>query len=448
MHWLIEGDRTLGSSHAEQSLPCQDNICYVSKGNWHSVCISDGAGSSKFSEISSKFVSERFSQSLLLLADLIEVKGPGSWINDHIIHDVLELRGGLKEHTASTELDDYHCTLVAILVSQSVAIAVHIGDGAIIAGKCKETSGSSSFLNGTLVASLPENGEYKNETYFITEPHWLKHLRIKVLGKVDWFVMGSDGGIDILSDRQKLDGLLVADLINHISCNNEEESTVSQLIGSEYAASKTTDDISLAIGWIGPKGVQKDLVWDEALSKGLYLDPDADVGNRPLNPIPGNPAAEPSPSDRLRTGWFPVIFNFSQNRSAIRLLAIFVLSIVLVIFAYLFFRSENESVALTENQIASTANVEEKELSDSDSDSVDDGSGGSDLGDEPVESELGHNEEVPMQIPQDMLELQEEPSESILYRIMKIWSSIFGRGDIQEPLTDETVPRAVEPIEL
>jgi hypothetical protein len=137
---------------------------------------------------------------------------------------------------------------------------------------------------------------------------------------------------------------------------------------------------------------------------------------------------------------------------------------VLVFCVYLFFRSENESGTLIENQISSSTNAEEKELSDSNSNSnsnsnsdsdsdsdsvnVDDGSGGSDLGEEPVESELGDNEEVPMQIPQDMLEPKEEPSNSIFDRMMKIWSSIFGRGDTEEPLTDETVPRVVEPIEL
>lgn len=452
MPWLIEADRRLGSSHAEQSLPCQDNICHLSKGNWHSICISDGAGSSKFSEISSKFVAERFSQSLLLLADLIEVRGPGSWINDHIIYDVLELRKGLKAHTASSELDDYHCTLVSILLGKDVAIAVHIGDGAIVAGQCEDTSDSVVSVNGTLVASLPENGQYKNETFFITEPHWLKHLRIKVLGKVDWFVMGSDGGIEVLSSRQKLDGPLVADLINYIAYSSNQGDAVSQLIGSDFAAGKTTDDISLAIGWNGSESSSTNFVWNESMSKSLYLDPAVDARNIQAIPIIGYPTTSPLPSARLGPSRFSVILNSYRNKSALRIFVIFLLPIVLILCVYFFSTAQNVSVVSRENVIASSPQVEDPELPDSDrerdGDSDIDRSSGSGLNEEPVESEPGSNDDSSTSVPQDTLELEEDPSSSIFNRMMKIWSSIFDREHTEDPLIDQMVPRAVEPIEL
>lgn len=442
MRWLIEVDRRLGSSHAEQSLPCQDNFCHLSKGNWHSICISDGAGSSRFSDVSSKFVSEYFSQSLLLLSDLIEVKGPGSWINDHIIREVLDLRKGLKEYTGSPELDDYHCTLVAILVSQSVAIAIHIGDGAIIAGKCEESSGSSCILNATLIASLPENGDYKNETFFITEPHWLKHLRIKVLGKVDWFVMGSDGGIEILSNRQKLDGPLVSDLINYISPSNDEESAVSQLMDSEFAAGKTTDDISLAIGWLGPAGVQRDLVWDEELSKALYLDPAIDVSNHQPNVYQGNQTAPVTPNDQLRSNFTSAIFSFPHRKSAVKFLMILVFAIFLAFCVYFLLRSEDVSGPIEENGPASSHQVEEEGYSDNHS------SNGSDTIDQPAENGFTDSEELPLERPQRLPELQEDPSGSILERLRNMWSIIIQRDDTEQPSIHELAPRAVEKIEL
>lgn len=442
MRWLIEADRTLGSSHAEQSLPCQDNICHLSKGNWHSICISDGAGSSKFSEISSKFVSERFAQSLLLLADLIEATGPGSWINDHIINDVLELRKGLKEHTDLPELDDYHCTLVAILVSESIAIAVHIGDGAIIAGKCGEPFGSSSFINGTLIASLPENGDYKNETFFITEPHWLKHFRIKVLGKVDWFVMGSDGGIDILSDRQKVDGPLVAALINNLSSSHDKESSVFQLINSEFAGGKTTDDISLAIGWLGPPDVRSDLVWDEALSKSLYLDPAADVSNHNANAVHRTSTASVLPNDKFRIGCFSVILNILLHNQFVKFSMVLGLSVLLIFCVYVYSTDEDISILSKEHGTASNLQAEEDEFFDTDP------SDGAGLMDERVEKGFGDNQQLPLETPQNLPETQELPSLTIWDRLKRILSAVTQNDATKDPPIDKIAPNAAEPLEL
>jgi serine/threonine protein phosphatase PrpC len=275
MNWSIDADRALGSSHASGSQACQDNISYQStpNKNWHSICLSDGAGSAKHSEVASKYVSERFCKSLLDLSSAIDAKGPGSWINDQIISEVLTLRLALKDLTASSELDDYHCTLVGLLVGKHVSLSVHIGDGAIIAGKSTASSKECSAINGKIYTSLPENGEYKNETYFITEPHWLKHLRIKVFGEIDWFVMGSDGGMDVLCEREKLDGNLIAELINNMMVTYGRTSTVKELITSEFASRKTNDDLSCAIGFAESSLAGADLVWDNRLVPAVHLYP-------------------------------------------------------------------------------------------------------------------------------------------------------------------------------
>jgi serine/threonine protein phosphatase PrpC len=275
MGWFIDADRALGSSHATSNQACQDHITHLSTPNksWNSICVSDGAGSAKYSEVSSKYVSENFCRLLIELSYEIENRGPGSWINDQIISNVLSIRSGLKGLTTSFELDDYHCTLVALLIGKNVSIAIQIGDGAIIAGKSIAASKGCSSINGKIYTSLPENGEYKNETYFITEPHWLKHLRIKVFGEIDWFVLGSDGGIDVLCDREKLNGKLVSELIKNMSETGRQTSTVTELITSDFAARKTSDDISCAMGFFRNNFVGVDVAWDTHLGSEVHLYP-------------------------------------------------------------------------------------------------------------------------------------------------------------------------------
>ena len=92
---------------------------------------------------------------------------------------------------------------MAGVVFENTALIAHVGDGAVLTGSV-EYSEDKAILNKNLNLSEPENGEYKNETYFVTVPFWLKHLRIKVVPKTDWLIAGTDGGIDLLSTGERL----------------------------------------------------------------------------------------------------------------------------------------------------------------------------------------------------------------------------------------------------
>ena len=193
-NWEYSFSSVVGSSHVDRGQGKQDNSNLVEDSNGNiSFCISDGAGSSKNSELSSHIVANFVNQEFLKIPDLINSKGIGTWINDFIIQVVIDLRAKLFDTFKNYDLRDYHCTLVAGLVFEKTAIIVHVGDGFILAGKNEEIA-NENILNKSLYFSKPENGEYKNETYFVTQSIWLKHLRIQVLPDIDWLIAGSDGG--------------------------------------------------------------------------------------------------------------------------------------------------------------------------------------------------------------------------------------------------------------
>ena len=85
-NWIIGHDLTTGTSHLESNKPCQDNLSSKKSKNkkWEAICVSDGAGSAKYSEKSSKIVSHLFVDGLINLANKIDRDGPGSWVNDFI----------------------------------------------------------------------------------------------------------------------------------------------------------------------------------------------------------------------------------------------------------------------------------------------------------------------------------------------------------------------------
>lgn len=207
--WITAQASVIGLSHTKSGAPCQDaSIVKTSRdGQWLIVVVSDGAGTAAKAEIGSKLVSEFFADELLELVEELQKRAPGHWINDFVIAKVLETREALRELAKSDDIRDYNCTLVACLQGPSGGFSIHIGDGSILGGSSNKKLFSSEkpeFL------SPPENGEYSNETYFITEGDWVKHLRVMPMPKLDWLICCSDGGGDLalVTDKEPKNGFL------------------------------------------------------------------------------------------------------------------------------------------------------------------------------------------------------------------------------------------------
>ncbi len=248
-NWIVGGGSVIGSSHLSHGEEKQDNFAIVEdkKGNV-AFCLSDGAGSSKKSQLSSSFTAQFMAEKLSKLPEMIEDKGPGSWINDYIIQCIIDLRSFLYKEFDTYDLVDYHCTLVSGIFFENTCLVAHIGDGAVLCGTSNLTN-NQCILNEKLYLSKPENGEYKNETYFLTESTWLKHLRITPFSNVSWLIAGTDGGIDLLSVGDRLKDELVYEILSDfIDCPlSKKNKHLEQTMSTDQADEKTNDDKSLVI---------------------------------------------------------------------------------------------------------------------------------------------------------------------------------------------------------
>ena len=267
MHvWEGISASVIGTSHEERNQEKQDSVYLVTdeKGNI-SFCLSDGAGSSKHSKSTSSFTAEFIANELYALPGEIEKRGVGAWINDFIIQTIINLRANFYKELSTDDFRDYHCTLVAGVVFENTALIAHVGDGAVLTGSV-EYSEDKAILNKNLNLSEPENGEYKNETYFVTEPFWLKHLRIKVVPKTDWLIAGTDGGIDLLSTGERLKDEILEKWIKSLVGfeTQDRERRLKSEMASDNSNSKTNDDKSIVF-LFSDKLNSKDLLWDKTL---------------------------------------------------------------------------------------------------------------------------------------------------------------------------------------
>jgi hypothetical protein len=198
-HWTVSAASVRGRGHEQTGAPCQDSSAAIvsPNGKWVALVASDGAGTARRSEIGANFVAREFAMCLLRLSEECDRRAPGAWVSDRVIQDIVLIRDRLRANAGSDDISEFHCTLVAALIGPTGGLTVHLGDGAIFGGAAEGRAGDVIDLAREYFVSLPQNGEYSNETVFLTERDWVKNLRIHPLAAADWVMLGTDGGISL-----------------------------------------------------------------------------------------------------------------------------------------------------------------------------------------------------------------------------------------------------------
>jgi hypothetical protein len=177
MDWKVFFACAAGGHHLAGNAPCQDSGHYtVADGTLIGV-VCDGAGSAAEGHRGSDFIARRVPS---LISEAIAsgrlAKDAGSDPRDGLLQIIESARSELGAIAASRQLElrDFACTLVGCVTSTHGGFFFHIGDG----------FGIHLRHDGESVLSHPENGEYADETYFVTDDNWKDHLRVTPIGAV------------------------------------------------------------------------------------------------------------------------------------------------------------------------------------------------------------------------------------------------------------------------
>lgn len=209
-----------------------------------SIALADGAGSKSHSEFGAKaavtavmrLVAREFSP----LYDLAQ--SDANQVAKRILDVVLEkIEAVARRH--KVPVDSLASTLLFVALHDGKYLAGHIGDGVIVR---KNQEGASLF-------SGPENGEYSNSTFFITDQHSSRRLRIysgalQTSGP-DGFMVMSDGSAESLFNRQAKSVSKAASQLMDWSISTSRK-RMDQVIRTNLMQSirtKTTDDCSIGI---------------------------------------------------------------------------------------------------------------------------------------------------------------------------------------------------------
>ncbi len=197
--WRVYAASAVGKSHLDKGIPCQDAFAQAVEGNMLVAAVCDGAGSAAHSDVGAAYAARflvdgvcskvrAYGERLARDEDLAAiVLGSGIALLRHIFNDMARQNGTL--------IIDYACTLVGVIASPAGGLLFHVGDGIGVVSFDAEDSGT--------VLSLPENGEYANETFFITSERWESHLRLTPFqGPVRRVALMSDGAQSFAMEKK------------------------------------------------------------------------------------------------------------------------------------------------------------------------------------------------------------------------------------------------------
>ena len=186
--WKYATASVRGRSHVKQNLPCQDRVRAILEDDIAVCALSDGAGSYTYPEIGAEIATNILCNTM---------KSDFDVLYDQDEEQIkISLLNALRHHlfctsyVMNTDIREFASTLLFAAIREDSYIAGHIGDGVI-----------GALRDGNIeVLSHPENGEFHNITYFITDPTAHEHLRIQK-GKLEdttGFILMSDGVSDSL----------------------------------------------------------------------------------------------------------------------------------------------------------------------------------------------------------------------------------------------------------
>ncbi len=261
MNWRVFLASATGKRHLEEGTSCQDYGCYgLSRGLFVGV-VCDGAGSAPESRKGAEFVARKL---VAYLPDALagefqvsesDVDASRARLETALERVRLELAGqqgilldGENDQVGDVSLRDYACTVVGCVSSDRGGFFFHIGDGFAV-----HRNGA-----GPSTISFPENGEYSNETYFVTDKDWRDHLRLTpfVNGEGGSLVgLMTDGSSPFVIDRDRTGFYkpFIDPVVDYLRTASETDGSnaLQNLLESERTYEITSDDKTLLLAFVG-----------------------------------------------------------------------------------------------------------------------------------------------------------------------------------------------------
>ena len=243
----------LGAAHLRDGTPNQDSVVVALPflgrlGPAAVMAVSDGAGSAKYSQHGSRAACIAGVASLSRQLD----RNPAIAVKEHLMRSALQravrsarrsvIETAQRSHRTSglTNVNEYACTMMLTLSGPRLVGVAHVGDGCVVAGDGEEWR----------LLSAPDNGEFANETRFLTNPRNLPRVTVASGSEISCVAVITDGLQDVALSHGSVPHerfwTPLYRALNRISSTNPH-TVLDSLLRKVADAGKATDDCTIAV---------------------------------------------------------------------------------------------------------------------------------------------------------------------------------------------------------
>ncbi|WP_017316842.1 PP2C family serine/threonine-protein phosphatase [Mastigocladopsis repens] len=173
-HWRVVAASVCGTSHLKNKQLCQDaHHWQILPDNILVVAAADGAGSASLGKVGAMIAVETAIENISIKDISGRTIADDDAVRSLLIEAMLAAKKAVEEEAVACEKQpsDLASTLIITIATPEVVAVAQIGDGAAVAKD----------VQGNLIAlTMPDSGEYINETVFLTSPTALDSAQLRV----------------------------------------------------------------------------------------------------------------------------------------------------------------------------------------------------------------------------------------------------------------------------
>ena len=246
-HWRVVAASVCGTSHIKSKQLCQDaHHWQLLPGNVLVAAAADGAGSASQGKIGAMVAVETAIENLaikeLTQSYLDNDETVRSLLNDSLLAAKKAVED--EAEACNKELQDLATTLIIMVATPDMVAVVQVGDGMAVA---KDSQGN------LLALTIPDNGEYINETTFLTSPGALDTAQMRLWRETIANVGLLTDGLQMLAlnmvvgEPHKPFFFPLFEFVQNAQDKTLAKEQLVSFLGSERITQRTDDDLTLIL---------------------------------------------------------------------------------------------------------------------------------------------------------------------------------------------------------
>ncbi|WP_414548682.1 PP2C family serine/threonine-protein phosphatase [Anabaena sp. CCY 0017] len=246
-HWQVVAASVCGTSHIRNQQLCQDaHHWQLLPGNVLVTAAADGAGSASQGKVGAMVAVETAIETLAMKEITPDILGDDALVQSLLNEALLSAKKAVEDEAVacSKQPQDLATTLIIMLATPDMVGVAQIGDGLAVA---KDHQGN------LLALTKPDNGEYINQTTFLTSPDALDTAQIKLWRETIVNVGVLTDGLQMLAlnmlvgEPHKPFFFPLFDFVENVEDQTLAKEQLVRFLGSERITQRTDDDLTLIL---------------------------------------------------------------------------------------------------------------------------------------------------------------------------------------------------------